>query len=47
MLPKMRELGAMLAMSAEKNNQGCGTGHYIELHVRSSHQHEKDQLLYS
>ena len=26
--------------------QGCGTGHYIELHVWSSHQHERVQQLY-
>ena len=23
--------------------EGCGTGHYIELHVWSSHQHERAQ----
>ena len=27
--------------------QGCGTGHYIELHVRLSNQHEQVYLLYS
>ena len=26
--------------------QRCGAGHYIELHVRSGHQHEQAYLLY-
>ena len=28
------------------NKQGCGTGRYIELHVWSSHQHERARQLY-
>ena len=37
---------ANLSFAQSVIKQGCGTGRYIELHVWSSHQHERAQRLY-